>query len=68
MGLLSLVVVVLAGAAPDKPSCVNINGTTAGGYNCKSTSGKMSCAQTPKGTCFDPPLGPGEATTCLRWN
>ena len=58
------VIVVLAGAAPDKPTCVNTNGTTACGYNCKAESGAAKCAQTPQGicasnggqiVCFDPP-------------
>ncbi len=65
------------GANIKRPECKYESGTITCGYDCKSTSGKMACAQTPKGmctdgaggiTCFDPPLGPGEATTCLRWN
>jgi hypothetical protein len=46
------------------PSCVNSNGTSVCGYDCKGESGKVKCAQTPEGVCatsggnvgcFDPP-------------
>ena len=57
-------VAVLAGAVPDKPTCVNTNGQTVCGYACKAESGTAKCAQTPQGICtshggellcFDPP-------------
>lgn len=62
--VLVTLVAVLAGAAPDKPSCVNINGTTACGFACKAEGGNAKCAKTPQGICassggqilcFDPP-------------
>ena len=63
------------GADIKRPSCVFESGQIFCGYDCKSTSGRTACAQTPRGTCtdgaggitcFDPPIDPGEATACLR--
>ncbi len=63
------------GADIKRPSCVADLGQIVCGYDCKSSSGKVACAQTPRGscadgaggvTCFDPPIDPGESTACYR--
>jgi hypothetical protein len=59
----------------ERPACLEDFGQIACGYDCKSTNGKVACAQTPRGscndasgsvTCFDPPIDPGESTACFR--
>jgi hypothetical protein len=62
------------------PSCINSNGTSVCGFDCKGESGKVKCAQTPEGVCatsggnvacFDPPqvvratFGTSTRATCI---
>ena len=58
-----------------RPTCLYDLGQIACGYDCKSSTQKVACALTPRGsctdgaggiTCFDPPIDPGEATACFR--